>query len=128
MRRLNPPKLVTVAVFTTITIIFWIFFSVYNILTTDSQVDVDQRLLQPIDPNINTEILEVVSDRRYYDFGGDPSLGNQLPEEAQEPESTGDEATDEDIDTLDDQGLESELSPEVDDNTLETETEETTTP
>lgn len=68
MGRINPPRLVTVAVFTTITIIFWIFFGVYNILTSEAEVDINQRLLAPIDPTIKTQVLNQIPNKKHFDI------------------------------------------------------------
>jgi hypothetical protein len=57
MKRPKPPSIITVAIITTITIIFWIFFEVYQILTGNVDVDVPQQLLKPLDPTLNQEIL-----------------------------------------------------------------------
>lgn len=67
MNKIKAPRVVTIAVFTTITIIFWIFFNVYHVLTTPSEVQVDPALLQPIDPTLNTEVLDSIESGIFFD-------------------------------------------------------------
>jgi hypothetical protein len=67
MKKPPAPKLVTVAIFTTITVIFWIFFSVYQVLTQAPDIKVPPELLEPIDPTLDIETLEELSDRVHYE-------------------------------------------------------------
>lgn len=57
MKKPKPPSIITVAIITTITIIFWIFFEVYQILTGPVDVEVPEKLLKPLNPTLNQEIL-----------------------------------------------------------------------
>lgn len=68
-RKPKAPRLVTVAIFTTITIVFWIFFSLYNILVQPAQLDLDENLLKPIDPTLDTKALNSISSREFYEEG-----------------------------------------------------------
>jgi len=69
MKKLKPPRLVTVAVFTTITIVFWVFYGLYGILTSDSFQKVPPEILAPIDPTLDTEILDVLPNRIFFKEG-----------------------------------------------------------
>jgi len=69
MRKPNPPKLVTVALTTTITIIFWIFFTLYRILSTSPKPSVDEKLLEPIVPELNSAALEGIKERIFVEEG-----------------------------------------------------------
>lgn len=69
MRKPNPPKLVTVALTTTITIVFWIFFTLYKVLTTAPEPSVSDKLLEPILPQLDTESLGKINDRIFFDEG-----------------------------------------------------------
>ncbi len=68
------PKLVTVVVFTTITVISWIFLTVYEILSTPKSVQVDEKLLAPINPTLNSELLESIPGRIYFEEGSTAPL------------------------------------------------------
>jgi hypothetical protein len=65
MRRPPAPTIVTIAVFTTMTVVLWIFISVYSILIKKADVEVPQKLLEPIDPNLDQKILEEISKRTF---------------------------------------------------------------
>ncbi len=69
MKKPKAPKLVTVAITTTVTIIFWVFLTLYRVLTTKPNPSVDPVLLQPIDANLDVESLEKIKDKIYYEEG-----------------------------------------------------------
>lgn len=63
MKRAKPPSIITVAIVTTITIIFWIFFEVYQILTGEADINIPEELLKPINPTLNQETLSSLKGR-----------------------------------------------------------------
>lgn len=67
MRGPNPPSIVTIAILTTITIIFWIFFGVYRVLTGQAEVNVPPQALTPIQPTLNQEVLGRLEQRKYFE-------------------------------------------------------------
>lgn len=69
MEKIRAPRLVTVAIMTTITIIFWVFFGVYSVLTTKPPVDVPPEILEPISPELNTEALGKIEQRVFFEEG-----------------------------------------------------------
>ncbi len=69
MKKPNPPKLVTVSVTTTITIVFWIFFTLYQVLTTDAEPSVDPKLMEPIVPELDSSALQKINDRVFFEEG-----------------------------------------------------------
>lgn len=69
MRKPKPPKLVTVAIFTTITIIFWVFMSLYNIITSTPPVNVDPEILKPLNPSLDQETLSRLEERVFFEEG-----------------------------------------------------------
>ena len=69
MKPPKAPRLVTIAIFTTITIVFWIFISVYNILTQSAQESVNPELLEPIDPTLDINSLREIEGRIFYAEG-----------------------------------------------------------
>lgn len=69
MKKPKAPRTVTVAIFTTITIIFWVFFSLYNVLTSKPAVDVDPKLLEPINPSLDTNSLDELPNRNFVEEG-----------------------------------------------------------
>jgi hypothetical protein len=55
-----------VTIFTTITIVFWVFFTLYNILTGDPDLKIDPALLEPISPTLDTQTLSEVENRAFF--------------------------------------------------------------
>jgi hypothetical protein len=58
MKKPKAPGIVTMAIFTTITIVAWVFFSVYRALTVKPPVSVPQQILQPINPELDIMALD----------------------------------------------------------------------
>ena len=67
MKKPKAPRLVTVTIFTTITIVFWVFFTLYNILTGDPTLEIDQALLEPINPTLDTKTLGQIENRTFFE-------------------------------------------------------------
>lgn len=67
------PSLVTIAMLTLITIIFWIFFSVFRLLTTKPGIQVADEILRPLTPTLDRAALEKLQARIYVSEG---ELGN----------------------------------------------------
>jgi len=69
MKKPRAPRLVTVAVFTTITIVFWVFLTLYSILTGKPDLKIEEKLLEPINPELDTKALDQIEARVFYDEG-----------------------------------------------------------
>ena len=81
MRKPKAPRLVSMAVTTTITIIFWVFFTLYRILTAEPIPSVDPKLLEPIDATLDTNTLDGFKSRVFIESGtftpiSEPSFGS----------------------------------------------------
>ncbi len=63
MRKLKAPRLVTISIITTATIILWIFFEVYRIFTAQPASSVPEELLVPISPSLDTQSLNNIQGR-----------------------------------------------------------------
>ena len=63
MRKPKAPRLVTIAIITTATIILWIFFEVYRIFTAQLPSTVREELLAPINPVLDTQSLDRIQGR-----------------------------------------------------------------
>lgn len=74
MTKPKAPKLVTVAVVTTITIVLWVFFGVYRILTASSPPIVPEELLAPINPVLDQEALRNIEGRVFFEESEIPEL------------------------------------------------------
>ena len=85
MKRPSAPKLVTVAITTTITIVFWVFFTLFQILTGEPDPVVDPKLLEPIVPELQIETLSVLKDRVFFQ---ESRTLSPLPSESKEEVSS----------------------------------------
>ena len=88
MDKIKTPKLVTVAILTTITIIFWVFVGLYNIIVTPSPVNIDPELLEPINPVLDKEALKRLEGRIFFDEGEtrSPFILSEMPSLQEEKE------------------------------------------
>lgn len=57
------------AVLTTITVIAWVFFSVYRVLTTQPSAVVPAEFLEPIDPTLDITALDKIQERVFFEQG-----------------------------------------------------------
>lgn len=97
MRKPKAPRLVTVAIFTTITIVFWVFLSLYRVLTTASAPNIPDEILAPISPNLDTNALKSLPNRVFFEEGEvqPPEFSSTEPEgvtKAEAPTETPTEA------------------------------------
>lgn len=67
MRRKKTPALVNIAIYTTITVFLWIFFDVYRALKKAPVLDIDNKILEPVNPNLDRNLLDEVYKSIYYD-------------------------------------------------------------
>lgn len=66
MRRKKTPALVNLAIYTTITVFLWIFFDVYRALKKAPVLDVDSKILEPVNPNLDKNLLNKIDQSIYY--------------------------------------------------------------
>lgn len=79
MKKQKAPRLVTVAILTTVTLIFWVFFSLYNVLTSKPPNNIDPKLLEPLNPSLDRDTLGKLENRIFFeerdvDFTISPSI------------------------------------------------------
>jgi hypothetical protein len=67
MRRQKTPALVNLAIYTTITIFLWIFFDIYRALKKPAILDIDKKILEPINPNLDKTLLNEIDKSIYFD-------------------------------------------------------------
>ena len=82
MKEPKAPRLVTIAIITTTTIIFWVFFDLYRVFTTTPPVNVPAELMVPITPTLDIHSLENIENRIYLSEEEIPEIlvSNPLPE------------------------------------------------
>lgn len=86
MKKKKPPHLVLVATFTTITIIFGVFYSIYNIIKSTPSSDVPEELLNPISPSLDIDSLNKLKGRVFFEDQEIESVANLKPAINPEPE------------------------------------------
>ena len=87
MRKPKAPPLVTVLVFTTVTIVIWIFSSVYRALAVKPGPKVPPEILTPIDPTLDTKALEQLENRIFFEEGQITEFTKNLPTPSPQGES-----------------------------------------
>lgn len=65
MKKLKTPSLVTLAILTTITIVFWVFFSVYRVFASKPSAAVPLEILEPISPTLDSATLDKIQQGVY---------------------------------------------------------------
>jgi hypothetical protein len=69
MRKLKVPNLVTIAILTVITVVFWIAFGVFRIFSAKSETSVPNEVLIPLDPTLDKDVVDKIGQRIYFDKG-----------------------------------------------------------
>lgn len=81
-KKLKTPTLVTTAILTLITVIFWVAFEVYRTITAKPAPTVPQEIISPLNPTLDGEILNKLSQRINLT---ETEVGNLRAEEPQTP-------------------------------------------
>ena len=92
MRKNKTPALVNLAIYTTITIFLWIFFDVYRTLKKAPVLNIDKKILEPINPNLDKNLLDKIDQSTYFDkewFESQVQLNLQTINETVSSESGG---------------------------------------
>jgi len=74
MKNLKVPAFVTVLILTTITLVFWVFFSVYRVFTKASPLNVPANIMEPLNPNLDKNTLDLLQGRTYFEEGAVPII------------------------------------------------------
>ncbi|MFV1916964.1 MAG: hypothetical protein ACC618_00535 [Patescibacteria group bacterium] len=74
MKSPKAPKLVTIAIFTTATLVLWVFFEVYRVFTTKTPPEVPEELLAPINPELDDAALKEVESRVFFEEADIPEV------------------------------------------------------
>jgi hypothetical protein len=84
------PNIVYLAILTAITVVFWVFFSVYRIFSTQPAPSVAGEILEPLNPGISTEAIDSIETRIYFEEGELPQTIIAPPaSESPSPSPTG---------------------------------------
>lgn len=65
MNKKKLPSLIILIVLTSITILFWISFSIYQVFTKEASPIVPEEVILQIDPKLDTNTLNIMKSRIY---------------------------------------------------------------
>jgi hypothetical protein len=74
MRKPKAPKVVALAVITTATIVFWVFYGLYLTLTQRQPLAVEETVLSPLSSTLDTSVLNDLQGRTYFEKGQTTSI------------------------------------------------------
>ena len=69
MRKARTPNIVTLSILSLITIVLWVFFSIYRLIMAKPAPVIPKEILAPINPDLDTRSLEKLNNRLYLDEG-----------------------------------------------------------
>lgn len=69
MKKTKTPNLVTLVVLTTITVLFWVFFSLYRVFTDEPSYDVPAEILEPVSPTLDSSLIDKIESRIFFREG-----------------------------------------------------------
>ena len=69
MKKRKTPNLVTIAILTTITVVFWVFFSVYRVFTDVPSYAVPAEILEPVSPTLDASLIDKIESRIFFSEG-----------------------------------------------------------
>ncbi len=111
MAKQKTPSLVTIAILTLITVLFWIGFNIYRSLTVEPPEKVPAEILEPISPTLDVEALGKLSARVYFEEYQLPETivsaatpSSSLTTEEEAPEATESAATEEETEEATESG------------------------
>lgn len=69
MKKRKTPNLVTIAILTTITVAFWVLFSVYRVFTDKPSYNVPAEILEPVSPALDSSLIDKIEGRIFFSEG-----------------------------------------------------------
>lgn len=98
-KHFSTPGLITIAILTIITAVFWTFFSVLRIfMTKEEDVEIPEKILAPLNPQLNSAALDSLGSRKFIEEGQIPSVNySEVAEEIPLEEVLEEEPTEEPV-------------------------------
>lgn len=69
MKKQKIPSLVSIAILTTITVLFWVGFSVYRIFSEEPDPSVPAEIIEPLTPTLDSATIDKIEQRIFYEEG-----------------------------------------------------------
>lgn len=83
MKKSRIPSLVTIAILTAITLVFWVFFGVYRAFTTKPSPSIPESILQALSPTLDSNALSKIQSRTFLSEG---EIGSATPSATTTPQ------------------------------------------
>ncbi len=64
------PNSVFTLILTSITVVSWVFYSIYQTFKKPLPVVVPPEIIQPVDPNVGLEVIEKIKNKKHFEEGG----------------------------------------------------------
>lgn len=74
-----------ISVITTITIAVWIAIDVYRVLNKSEVPPAARKQIEPLDPKLDTDVLDQLEQRGFYDFSATETMETLTPPSADQP-------------------------------------------
>ncbi|MFC1649406.1 hypothetical protein ACFL2C_01660 [Patescibacteria group bacterium] len=91
MKKSRQPGVVTLAILTALTVILWVFFSVYRALTEELPSQVSPEILEPVNPSLDLETLKKVREGLTFTDIETENISVSTPDVVSEDEETAEE-------------------------------------
>ncbi|AKM83040.1 hypothetical protein A2422_03630 [Candidatus Woesebacteria bacterium RIFOXYC1_FULL_31_51] len=65
MKNTKLPSVIVLLILTSITIVFWVFFNIYYVVSKKTPATVSEEILSPINPKLDTEVINQMEKRSY---------------------------------------------------------------
>lgn len=79
MKKSKIPSLVTVVILTTITMVFWLLFSIYRVFTKTPQLNIAPQIIEPLDPLLDKNTLDKLQGTTYFEESQIPQTTSLTP-------------------------------------------------
>ena len=86
MKKQKQPRIITLVILTTITVLTWASFEVWRAFINPQPAIVNSKILRPIDPNIDTKTLDNLTRKIY--FPDSAATGSTSPTSSVSPSPT----------------------------------------
>lgn len=60
------PRIVSLAILTTLTLLAWIAFEVWRAFTRPAPIQVESQIIEPLNPQIDTQVLESLKTKIFF--------------------------------------------------------------
>ena len=67
--RKNIPNTIYTLILTSITIVSWVFFSIYRAIKKPLPIVVPPEITEPLDPSLNTKVVDELKGKMYFEEG-----------------------------------------------------------